>query len=91
MNSIPEWRWIKEGAKTYIDAIIDKIGKESFHFGNPVNGITRNTDSVTLNVNNQEQNFDAVVLACHPDESLKILLDASTQERQILSLSLIHI
>jgi len=85
MNSIPEWRWIKEGAKTYIDAIIDKIGKESFHFGNPVNGITRNADSITLNVNNQEQNFDAVVLACHPDESLKILLDASTQERQILS------
>ena len=40
--------------------ITHEIGKESFHFGNPVNGITRNTDSVTLNVNNQEQNFDAV-------------------------------
>tara|TARA_B100000029_G_scaffold516132_1_gene627121 strand:- start:542 stop:1816 length:1275 start_codon:yes stop_codon:yes gene_type:complete len=85
MNSIPEWRWIKEGAKTYIDAIINKIGKESFHFGNPVKGITRNPENVTVHVNNQEHNFDAVVLACHPDESLKILLDASNQESKILS------
>ena len=84
-NSIPEWRSIRDGSKTYIDAIINTIGENTFRFNTIVKKITRTISGVTIHADNEDQDFDAVVLACHPDESLKILSDISTQERSILS------
>lgn len=83
-NSIPEWRWIEGGARTYVDRILALLPPDALHLGRCVERVRRDDDGVELVVGGEAQRFDAVVLACHADQALALLHDPREDESAAL-------
>ena len=85
LHSIPEWRWIEGGAHTYVEAILRTLDPGSVHCGTPVASVTREHGGAYIRLaDDTRRSFDAVVLACHADQALALLGDASADERRAL-------
>lgn len=85
VNEQPQWYTIKGGSKTYIEPLIAPF-RENIHLGCSVTAVTRHEEGVIITSSGfGEQEFDEVVLACHSDQALKLLTDASPPELEILS------
>ncbi len=81
----PEWRTVKGGSREYVARVI-RDGAFETRLRTPIAAVRRNPQGVTLRAaNGQEQAFDDVVLACHADQALAMLSDASPEERRLLS------
>ena len=84
-NSIPEWRWLRGGSRAYVQSILSSLAEGVLHLGEPVVRVARDLEGVSLTTaGGYERRFDAVVLACHPDEARSLLADASQAERVAL-------
>ncbi|MFO7811911.1 MAG: FAD-dependent oxidoreductase [Pelovirga sp.] len=79
----PQWYSIKGGSSSYIEALT-KPFRENIHLGSRVESIRRQADTVKVVTAEQEQDFDEVVLACHGDQALQMLAEATADERLIL-------
>ena len=80
----PQWLVVEGGSSAYIPSLIDPY-KENIHLSCPVEEIRREPDKAVLTLNSGETyTADAVVLAAHSDQALKLLADPSPQEREIL-------
>jgi predicted NAD/FAD-binding protein len=87
----PVWRTITGGSQTYVDRLIQPF-KDRIRVRTPVHRIRRGVDGVTLSVGGEgggrggreEARFDRVILACHADQALGMLEDATAQEREVL-------
>lgn len=84
LRSRPEWRTVVGGSRTYIDAMLRVIGP-SVRINRPVLSITRDAGGVLVRTAGTESRFDHVVLAAHADESLKLLAEPTSAEREVLS------
>ncbi|MDC3090907.1 NAD(P)-binding protein [Rickettsiales bacterium] len=80
----PKWRTVKNGSKSYVKKILEK-SKIKIHKSEAVINISRANRRVHLQTNKNKYIFDHVVLASHPDESLKLLNDPSKDEQTSLS------
>mgnify|MGYP000058614534 CR=1 FL=1 len=81
----PQWYVIPGGSRNYLAPLTEPF-KENIHLNADIKSVTRNDKEVTLELSSGElHNFDEVVFACHSDQALKLLGDASEQEQQILS------
>ena len=79
------WRTVKGGAKTYVAAILDRLGPQ-VRLDMPVRRVSRAADQVTVTTQDGvEHQFDATILATHADVSLELLVDPSYLERSLLS------
>lgn len=85
VNNRPQWRVIKGGSQSYIDPITSGW-KQHISLNTPVRKVWRTDRDVRLQVHgdDHEQVFDEVVMACHSDQALAILSDASDKEQEIL-------
>ena len=79
----PQWRIVTGGSSRYIEAM-RKRWKVQERQDTPVLRILRDKDGVRLATDDGEEHFDHVVLACHSDQALALLGDASDLERNIL-------
>jgi predicted NAD/FAD-binding protein len=82
VSNRPQWWTVTGGARHYVEKIISKIADKRLN--TPVQHIVRDAQGVTLTINGQTERFDEVVLACHSDQSLALLGDASPAERETL-------
>ncbi len=82
VNHRPQWRTVKGGARIYVDKLAEGIGDIRLQSG--VTKIVRDGDGAMLTSRSGEERFDHVVLACHSDQALALLRDASTEERAVL-------
>jgi predicted NAD/FAD-binding protein len=82
-NDRPEWRVVTGGSSTYITALQNRWSVE-VRLNAPVQQIRRLADGVSVKTIHGEARFDQVVLACHSDQALAMLADASSAERDIL-------
>ncbi len=80
----PQWYVIKGGSQRYVNQLIKPFA-DRIHVNTPIMRIKRQADGVTLITDNSEQHFDAVVMACHSDQALKLLAKPSAIEEKILS------
>ena len=83
----PKWWVIKGGSKQYVKKIISGFEKD-IRLSTSVHTIVRKEKSVLIKFgsDNQEEQFDAVVLATHSDQALKLLEHPTENEKEILSL-----
>ena len=83
----PKWWVIKGGSKQYVKKIISGFEKD-IRLSTSVHTIVRKEKSVIIKFgsDNQEEQFDAVVLATHSDQALKLLQKPTEKEKEILSL-----
>jgi len=80
----PSWLTIKNGAKQYIDSVIDGINKKSVHLETPVTKVVRREGKVIVTSSKGTQEFDHVIFATHADTSLQLLEDATAREINVL-------
>jgi len=83
VNERPQWRVIKNGSKSYIPAFT-KGWEDKIHINTPVESIKRRSDKVFVKTKNDLEEFDGIVFACHSDQALKILLEPTQDEENIL-------
>ena len=75
---------IKGGSRTYVDKIVEGLG-ERLRLSNPVQSVRRLNSGVSLTFpDGTVQSFDHVILACHADQSLKLLDGAENEEIELL-------
>jgi predicted NAD/FAD-binding protein len=78
----PQWWTVTGGARNYVEKIVSRIADK--RLSSPVQRIERDAQGVRVTTQGQTERFDKVVLACHSDQSLALLADASTEERATL-------
>lgn len=78
----PQWWTVNGGARQYVEKIIAGISDKRLN--TPVHRIVRNANGVQITTGRRTERFDKVILACHSDQSLALLADASPQEREVL-------
>jgi predicted NAD/FAD-binding protein len=79
----PQWRVVRGGSSSYIAAMQSRWRVES-RLLSPVRRVRRDADGVIVRTQAGEDRFDQLVLACHSDQALALLGDASEAEREIL-------
>jgi predicted NAD/FAD-binding protein len=80
----PIWKTIPDGSRKYAQALLSPLA-EKIRLECPVTSVVREEGSAQVTTaTGQTENFDAVVLAAHSDQTLGMLADASESEREIL-------
>jgi predicted NAD/FAD-binding protein len=80
----PEWRVIKGGSKAYVEKLTQGF-KDNIRLNTPIESVSRNDDNVVIKPKNKPAElFDWVFFACHSDQALAMLEDASQDEIEIL-------
>lgn len=77
------WQVVKGGSARYLDKLIPAIRGE-FRRGAAVRRVERLSSGVRVSTANDVSDFDQVVFACHSDQALALLADASAAEREVL-------
>ncbi|SNY98096.1 NAD(P)/FAD-dependent oxidoreductase [Halomonas sp. hl-4] len=83
VNHRPQWYTLVGGSRRYIPALTAPYA-DRIHLNTPVTRIERHATGVMLTTPEGSQRFDHVVLACHADQALAMLGDATPTETEIL-------
>ena len=83
VNNRPQWFTVAGGARHYVEKILAAIPDKRLN--TPVQRITRDAQSVTVQTHAGSERFDRVILATHADQSLAMLAEPTPQEVATLS------
>jgi len=85
VSNRPQWFTVAGGARQYVQRIAARL--PDVRSGEPVLEVTRNeaTQKVAVRTGQGVEWYDHVVLACHSDQSQRILADADAGERDVLA------
>lgn len=87
----PRWFTVRGGARQYVERIV--AGLQDVRIATPVRAVLREpldqqrsaaAQRVAVVTDSGRETFDHVILACHSDQALALLPDASAQEREVL-------
>ncbi|MBC53796.1 MAG: FAD-dependent oxidoreductase [Gammaproteobacteria bacterium] len=84
VHNRPRWRTLTGGSGAYL-APMSAGFADRIRLSTPVTGIERHADHVQLFADGKVEQFDQVILACHSDQSLGLLRDASADEHAVLA------
>lgn len=79
----PQWRVISGGSRAYVDRLVAGH-RDRIQLSTAVESVRRVGEGVRVRAGGTERRFDAVVMACHSDQALRLLADARPNEREIL-------
>jgi hypothetical protein len=84
MEGQPQWLTVDGGSQQYVAKIAAALGKDALA-GCGAARVERQSRTIRVkDAQGHERSFDHVVFACHADEALHLLADASDRERQLL-------
>ena len=86
VNGSPQWRTVTGGSRTYVDKLAATL--PDVRLASPVTRVRRHAGGVDITTDNgteSTETFDAVVIATHPAQALRMLADASPAEREALA------
>jgi len=84
LKNRPQWRFVTGGSQSYIKKIQSAFRGE-MRLSAGVIHIRRSENKVTVRTDKGLEDFDAVVLAAHADETFAMLEDPSEEERKALA------
>lgn len=81
----PQWYTVAGGSREYVRRIAATL--DDIRLDEPVHAVARHTagGSVIVDSRAGRERYDQVVLACHSDQSLRLLVDADRAERALLA------
>ena len=83
VSGSPRWRTVTGGSRCYVERIAASVAK--VRLASPVRSVRRYPDGAELRDSSGELlSFDAVVIATHPDQALRLLDPPTTAERSVL-------
>lgn len=80
----PDWRVVRGGSRRYIEALRERWTLSEERTSCAVRELRRIGKYVEVQSEAGRESFDHVVLACHSDQALRLLGDASLAEQEIL-------
>jgi predicted NAD/FAD-binding protein len=83
VNDRPQWRTVANGSWSYVGPLVAPF-RDQVRLMSAVTALTRNEDGVRVRSSAGEERFDAAVVAAHADDALRLLGDASEDERAVL-------
>jgi uncharacterized protein len=84
VNDRPVWRTIDGGSARYVERLTAGF-RQRIRLNTPVEWVRRQPGSVIIKSRGHEpERFDALFMACHSDQALTLLADASALERSVL-------
>lgn len=79
----PRWRTVAGGGRVYVERMLREL--DDVRLATPVTAVRRLSSCVEIDsATRRAERFDAVVLACHSDQALSLLADASPLESRAL-------
>ena len=86
LKNRPQWYTVANRSKIYVDKILTSISGE-YYKNYEIHKIIRDNNGVKIfyGAENEFFYYDKVVLSTHADDALKILVDASKEEKEVLS------
>ncbi|MGW5307477.1 NAD(P)/FAD-dependent oxidoreductase [Streptomyces griseoluteus] len=79
----PVWRTVTGGSRSYVDRVAAEV--QEVRTSAPVRTILRRADGVDITTRDgTTDSYDHVVVAVHPDQALRLLGDASADEKEVL-------
>lgn len=80
----PQWRVIRGGSARYVEALVAPF-RDRIRLNTPVQSIRREGKHTWVQAQGHAaERYDAVFLACHSDQALRLLADPSAAEREVL-------
>jgi predicted NAD/FAD-binding protein len=80
----PIWRVLKGGSRTYVDKIIKQLG-DRLKLSCPIHKIVRTEEGIEVKLpDGHVERFDEVILACHADQSLRLIDSPTSEETTVL-------
>jgi predicted NAD/FAD-binding protein len=84
-GNAPQWRVVTGGSKAYVERLVATLPAGAVRTGRPVTEVTRGASGVSIRTPGREpERFDAVVMATHADDALRLLGDADDVEQRVL-------
>jgi hypothetical protein len=83
VNDRPTWRVVRGGSASYVRALAARWSVQ-VRLSAPVLGISRDMQGASVRTQAGSERYDHAVLACHGDDALALLEDASVREREVL-------
>jgi predicted NAD/FAD-binding protein len=84
VNDRPQWRTIVGGSARYVEKLTAPF-RNRIRLRTPVEWIRRQPGSVMVKAQGQDaERYDAVFMACHSDQALRLLSDPTQAEREVL-------
>ncbi|MFF3752656.1 NAD(P)/FAD-dependent oxidoreductase [Streptomyces sp. NPDC002018] len=79
----PVWRTVSGGSRAYVERIAKLLG--AVHTSTPVRAVRRHPAGAEIVADDGTvRSYDSVVIAVHPDQALRLLADATEEERRVL-------
>jgi predicted NAD/FAD-binding protein len=84
VNEHPQWFTVDGGSREYVARLAESF-KNKIRFLTPVVSVRRVDDKVMVkDISGHTEQYDHVIFACHADEALKMIQDASVEEKDVL-------
>jgi uncharacterized protein len=83
LRARPSWRSITGGSRRYVEALVEPF-RQRVHLRTPVRRILRDAGGVVIGLDDASERFDEVVIAVHSDRALRMLVDPSRAESEVL-------
>ncbi|MEU6312779.1 FAD-dependent oxidoreductase [Streptomyces sp. NPDC047014] len=79
----PQWKTVTGGSAAYVAAAAKHV--QRVHTSSPVEAVRRTADGVLVTTaEGRTDTHDAVVIATHPDQALRLLADPTEDEKRLL-------
>jgi predicted NAD/FAD-binding protein len=83
LTGSPPWRTVAGGSRRYVGRVLDRL--PSALVSTPVRAVHRYPDGADVHdASDQVHHFDAVVIATHPDQALRLLAKPTHAEEDVL-------
>jgi predicted NAD/FAD-binding protein len=85
IDNRPQWQAVRGGSREYVRKLVAAT-RADFRVSTPIESVRRLPNEVAVRTRRGEvDHFDAIFLACHSDQALAMLSDASQAERDVLN------
>ena len=84
----PKWRTVKGGSRQYVNKVVEKIKKNKknkFVLNSKIKSIFSKNNKIEINLEKNTEIFDKVIMATHPDQTIKLIKNLDKQSTDILS------
>jgi predicted NAD/FAD-binding protein len=83
LRNRPQWRTVVGGSARYVEALTEPFA-DRIRLDSPVLAVEREAEHVAVTTIGGTERFDEVVLATHSDQALRMLVDPTDSEREVL-------
>ena len=83
----PKWRTVKGGSKQYVNKVIEKLSSDAKNrliLNSKIKSVCCKNDKIEIKFEESTEIFDKVIMATHPDQTIKLIKNLDEQSTDIL-------